>query len=232
MSDRIATVVHNEEEFKALRNWNSFPKTYDEALKRYPEGVAITDKGYSYCGIDYFKREGYKLINEGENMSTKQYNLGDVIEVKNFIKRITTGAHREYKDGELFVVVDEVAVQENSKLKLGQIVRLGRNDNSTYPYFDTTPNSNRDACIKWGHLAELPVDAVKKAKVEKPVALVTRTEYSDGVIVSEEAITFDGQTFTRENLKKLVTRYQEVLRRPVGTVIAPKTVAKKKASKK
>lgn len=63
--------------------------------------------------------------------------------------------------------------------------------------------------------------------------VIREATYTDGITVTEEEVTVDGTTFKRTDLKKLIARYQDALRRPLGNVVdkpAKKTV--KKSTKK
>jgi hypothetical protein len=158
------------------------------------------------------------LITRGEHM-IKQYKLGDTVDLSQVMVRISEGSHREYSAGTLFV-----ALENYDGMRKGEVIALKSNDGTSYPYFKSSSAS--EFCTAWNYLAELPQG--KAAKAAKPTVASTKTIYSDGVEVSEEALTFDGKTVTREELKATVARYQEVLRRPVAIMQETKKAPAKK----
>ena len=200
--------------------WAHWRNTAEEARAAYEEYKQGVVNGLTWIGS---KSSSIKII-EGEDMSTKQYKVGDKIDLTNALIPLSDESHTQYKEGDLFVIVDAGLAGIDSKYK-GNVISLSEQDRSSCPYFKIDSVTVR-SCLNWRGLAPIPVG--KALKAQKPVVVLTRTEYSDGVIVGDDDLSFDGKTFKREELKKLVSRYQEVLRRPVGTVVLPKTTKKAK----
>lgn len=218
---------------REMSKFNVGDRVYVNSTRKGP-GTVINPHSSEFTRVlmDDGYEDGYKdykltLIKEN-SMSTKQYELGEVINLKDtkVLTQLSDSEHPEFNNGELFVVVN-VKQTGCEKLSTGQVIQLEHNDSSSYPYFVFDSTRNRNA-LYWRGLAKLPEG--KMTKAQKPTVTNTRTVYSDGVEVSEESLTFDGKTFKREELKDLVKRYQEVLRRPVASVatVTRKTVKKGK----
>ena len=192
----------------------------------------IHNEGEAYSSYSFALKGNYKIISadellgKGESKLKTEYQVGDKIVVGDFLKKISAADHPEYRNGEKFVVID------SDDCKYSQVVELEANDKTSCPYFKTSERSM--TVMGWHRLAELPKVSTKTVKKEKPVVSATTTVYSDGVEVSEETLKFDGKEYTRTELKGLVSRYQEVLRRPVAQVAvkAPAKKVVKKASVK
>lgn len=190
--------------------------------------------GFTYPWEEFFtvRDEWLELISKGDQ-EMKEYQLGDKVDLSEVLVAISKGPHPEYEDGDLFVYL---ADNISSTATKGEVIQLRRNDNTRNPYFSSKNNS--DFCTYWHYLAKLPEGKNNKSKVQKPVVSQTVTIYSDGVEVTEDKLTFDGKTYTRDELGALVKRYQEVLRRPVAAIsvkspkkAVKKTVVKTKKSK-
>lgn len=175
---------------------------------------------------DYYPEED--LIVEGAEMpnTVKQYSIGDIVDIKDALVRFKdVPANKQgIREGDLAVYLG------NSGLfRRGEVVRLRSDDGTTTPSWQGKDDYNYLAIDDFASLPQY------KSKSIKPAVVSTMTVYSDNVKVSDTELQFDGRTWNREELKTLVKRYQEVLRRPVATVqqaAKKKPAAKKKVATK
>lgn len=176
----------------------------------------------------------FRLVEELNKGEVKVSNLevGQVIDINEVFVKLENRSYPDEKVGTKYAVIDPKLFGWSTGVKKGEVVELERNDGSSCPSFrfgGATKYAN------WDGLAKIPENyGNKAAKAPKPEVQSTKTVYSDGVEVSEEQLTFDGQTISREDLKARVKRYQEVLRRPVASIptLTKKPAARKKTTAK